>query len=72
MVKYSMDEMGLIPLKEVPELLKVSKVTLWKWIKQGKVSTVRLSARKIYVRREELERFVKDAEKPRKAFRKKK
>ena len=59
-----MDEMGLIPLKEVPELLKVSKVTLWKWIKEGRVSTVRLSARKIYVRREELQRFVREAENP--------
>jgi excisionase family DNA binding protein len=63
MVGYKdMEESDLIPLKDVPRFLKVSKVTLWKWIKDGRISTVRLSPRKIYVRREELERFVRENE----------
>ena len=58
-----MEETDLIPLKDVPKFLKVSKVTLWKWIKDGKVATVRLSPRKIYIRKEELERFIRASEK---------
>lgn len=58
-----MDESDLIPLKDVPRFLKVSKVTLWKWIKDDRISTVRLSPRKIYIRREELERFIRENEK---------
>ena len=57
-----MDESDLIPLKDVPWFLKVSKVTLWKWIKDGRISTVRLSPRKIYIRRGELERFIRESE----------
>jgi predicted site-specific integrase-resolvase len=71
MVCSSMDETDLIPLKDVPEVLKVSKVTLWKWIKEERISTVRLSTRKIYVRKKELERFIKEAETPVAGHRKK-
>ena len=53
-----MDIVELLPLKEVRRLLNISNVTLWKWAKQGKISLVRLSARKVYVTREELEKFI--------------
>jgi excisionase family DNA binding protein len=53
----------LIPLKEVRSLLKISAVTLWKWVKNGKLSVVKLSPRKIYVKKEELDRFIQDSQK---------
>ena len=63
-VRYNarMENIDLIPLKEIQKTLKISRATLWNWIQQGTISTVRLSPRKMYVRREELERFVKEAE----------
>ena len=53
-----MTDIDLIPLIEVRDRLKISKATLWRWIKDGKLSTVKLSERKIYVKKTELERFV--------------
>ncbi len=50
----------ILPLKEVRRLLNISNVTLWKWAKQGRISVVKLSARKVYVRKQELERFIQD------------
>lgn len=58
-----MDGIDLIPLAEVRERLRISKATLWRWIKDGKLTTVKLSERKIYVREEELNRFIRDSEK---------
>ncbi len=58
-----MIEIDLIPLKQAQEILKVSNVTLWKWVKAGEIATVRLSPKKVYIRREEIERFVRDSEK---------
>ncbi|MGA2107783.1 MAG: helix-turn-helix domain-containing protein [Syntrophorhabdales bacterium] len=54
--------MDLIPLKDVQKALKISRATLWNWVQQGRISTVKLSPRKIYIRREELERFVREGE----------
>ena len=42
--------------------MHISNVTLWKWVRQGKLSVVRLSPRKVYVKKEELERFIRDGE----------
>jgi excisionase family DNA binding protein len=56
-------EIDLIPIKDVPDILKISRMTLHRWIKEGKISVVRLSGRKIFVRREELERFIRESEK---------
>jgi excisionase family DNA binding protein len=58
-----MGEIDLIPLKQAQEILKVSNVTLWKWVKAGKISVVKLSPKKVYIRREELERFIRESEK---------
>jgi excisionase family DNA binding protein len=58
-----MGDIDLIPLKQAQEILKVSNVTLWKWVKAGKISVVRLSPKKVYIRREELERFIRESEK---------
>jgi len=57
-----MNDINLIPLKEVRDKLRISKATLWRWIKDGKLLTVKLSERKIYVRKEELERFIRESE----------
>lgn len=58
-----MGDINLIPLKQAQEILKVSNVTLWKWVKAGKISVVKLSPKKVYIRREELERFIRESEK---------
>jgi excisionase family DNA binding protein len=57
-----MDTADLIPLKEVPAILKVSKATLWRYIKRGKLSVVRYSERKVFIRKEEIERFIRESE----------
>ncbi|OPY61016.1 MAG: Helix-turn-helix domain protein [Syntrophorhabdaceae bacterium PtaU1.Bin034] len=57
-----MGDIDLIPLKQAQEILKVSNVTLWKWVKAGKISVVKLSPKKVYIRREELERFIRESE----------
>ena len=56
------DTADLIPLKEVPAILKVSKATLWRYIKQGKLSVVRYSERKAFIRKGEIERFLQESE----------
>ncbi|MGD0662104.1 MAG: helix-turn-helix domain-containing protein [Syntrophorhabdales bacterium] len=53
---------NLLTLKQVSERLGVSKVTLWRWIKDGKLSSVRLSQRTVYIRKEEVDRFLKASE----------
>ena len=54
---------NLLTLDEVAKRLGISRVTLWRWVKDGKLSAVKLSQRTVYVRREELERFVRESEK---------
>jgi predicted site-specific integrase-resolvase len=58
-----MSDIDLIPLKEVQRLLHVSGVTLWKWEKQGKIKVVRLSSRKVYVERKEIDRLIAQGKK---------
>ena len=58
-----MTVIDLIPLKQVQQILKISNVTLWKWVKAGKISVVKLSPKKVYVRKEEIERFIRESEK---------
>jgi excisionase family DNA binding protein len=54
---------SLLTLDETAEKLGISKVTLWRWVKDGKLAVVRLSPRVVYVRKEELRRFILAAEK---------
>jgi excisionase family DNA binding protein len=54
---------NFLTLKDVAERLGVSKVTLWRWIKDGKLSAIKLSQRTVYVRKDELERFIRASEK---------
>jgi excisionase family DNA binding protein len=54
---------NFLTLKDVAERLGVSKVTLWRWVKAGKLSAVKLSQRTVYVRKDELERFIRASEK---------
>lgn len=57
------DPIDLIPLKKVREILGVSRVTLWRWVSEGKLAAVRLSEKKIYIERHELERFIQSGKK---------
>lgn len=54
---------SLLTLDEAAEKLGISKVTLWRWVKAGKLASVKLSRRVVYIRREELARFIRDSEK---------
>ena len=58
-----MTDIDLIPLVEVRERLRISKATLWRWIKEGRLATVKLSERKIYIKKSELERFIRKSTK---------
>lgn len=53
----------LIPIEELRKQLGISRVTLWKWEKDGKVKFVRLSKKKIYIERAELNRFIAESRK---------
>jgi len=53
---------SLLTLEQASDRLGISKVTLWRWIKNGKLTAVRLSRRVVYVRKEELDRFLKASE----------
>jgi len=53
---------NLLSLDAAAEELKISLVTLWRWTKQGKITPVRLSAAKVFIRQEEITRFIRDSE----------
>jgi excisionase family DNA binding protein len=53
---------SLLTLSQTAERLGVSKVTLWRWIKDGKLAAIRLTQRTVYVRKEEVDRFLKASE----------
>jgi excisionase family DNA binding protein len=53
---------SLLTLQQAADKLGISKVTLWRWIKDGKLSAVKLSRRVVYVRKEEIDRFLKASE----------
>ncbi|MEO5358190.1 MAG: helix-turn-helix domain-containing protein [Nitrospirae bacterium YQR-1] len=53
----------LIPLSEVRKNLNISRSTLWKWIKEGRLMSVTLSERKVYIEETELNRFIRDSKK---------
>jgi predicted site-specific integrase-resolvase len=58
-----MSDIDLIPWKDVQKLFHVSNVTLWKWEKKGKIKVVRLSPRKVYVERQEIDRLIAEGKK---------
>lgn len=60
---WRMVDENLLTLTDVADRLGISKVTLWRWIKNGKLSAVRLSKRTVYVRKDEVERFIRESEK---------
>ena len=43
---------------EVREMLKVSRVTLWRWAEQGVLTPVRLSSRTFRYRRSDVDRLL--------------
>lgn len=45
-------------LAEVRDILKISKVTLWKYMKEGKLSVIVLSQRKKLVKESDLKKFI--------------
>jgi len=53
----------LLTIPEAAQRIRVSRATLFKFIKEGRLQVVRLSARKVLIRREELEKFIRESEK---------
>ena len=49
-----MDALDLVAVAEAAELLKVSTVTLRRWIKQGRLPAYHVGPRKVRIRREDL------------------
>lgn len=47
--------------EEVSKLLKVTRLTVYRWIKEGELKAVK-AGRAVRVRREDLEAFLKDVE----------
>ena len=56
-----MENTEFLSLKEAGAILGVSQTTLWKWMKEGKIIPTRLSKKKVYIEKEELNRFIKDS-----------
>lgn len=56
------DVNNTVNVMEAARALKVSRATLWRYVKQGKIAIIRYSAKKVLIRREEIERFITEAE----------
>ena len=56
-----MTESGLMRIEEAADYLCVGKSTMWLYVKQGKITPVKLSGRVSVFQREELDRFIKNA-----------
>jgi excisionase family DNA binding protein len=59
-----MAEDTLLTIQEAAAKLRLSRATLFKLIKDGRLQPVRITPRKVLVRSEELERFIEESEKP--------
>ncbi len=57
-----MPENEFLTFEEARQILRISKGTLSVWIKKGRINAVRLSRKKVLIRREEIDRFIKDSE----------
>jgi excisionase family DNA binding protein len=51
-----------VNVTEAAKALKISRATLWRYIKQGRIAAIRYSAKKVLIRRGEIERFITEAE----------
>jgi excisionase family DNA binding protein len=51
-----------ISVTEAAKVLKVSRATLWRYIKDRRIAVIRYSAKKVLIRLEEIERFIREAE----------
>ena len=57
------DKGNLLTIREAAETIRISRATLFKLIKDGRLQVVRITPRKVLVRREELERLIEESEK---------
>lgn len=51
-------DLELLTMREVAELLKVSEVTVARWLKQGRLPAFRVGPRAVRVRREDVEQMM--------------
>lgn len=54
------DPLQLLTVEEVAELLKVSPITIYRWLDSGQLPKVKFSRRAVRIKREDLQRFIKD------------
>ncbi len=57
-------DLELLTMREVAELLKVSEVTVARWLKQGRLPAYRVGPRAVRVRREDVEQMMEPVEAP--------
>ena len=50
----------LLTVGEAAALLKVTPITVYRWLASGELPKVKLARRVVRIRREDLERFIKD------------
>lgn len=51
-----------VNVAEAAKILKISRATLWRYIKDGRLTAIRYSTKKVLIRREEIDRFIMQAE----------
>jgi len=60
MIHIEMDE--FLTLKEVTEILKVSRQTVYRWISSGELRSIKIG-KLVRIRKKDLEKFLKNKEK---------
>jgi excisionase family DNA binding protein len=58
-----MEELNVVSMQDAAKILHISRTTLWRYIKDGKISALKYSTKKVLIKLEELERFVRESEK---------
>jgi excisionase family DNA binding protein len=57
-----MTKLDVVSVHEAADMLHISRTTLWRYIKEGKISSLKYSTKKTLIKREELERFIRESE----------
>lgn len=60
--KYN-NPMGMLSPQEVADELGVSRVVVWRWIRQGKLKAVKLTERTYRISKDDLDEFIKQRKK---------
>jgi excisionase family DNA binding protein len=59
----AVDELDVVSMQDAAKILHISRTTLWRYIRDGKIPALKYSTKKVLIKREELERFVLESQK---------